>query len=127
VVIDDSGNVQGVFLPFDEYQKLTGGKSAVQTQEDIAETVNREILQAQLEEVISSLDGGTAQPETDEETLDVSPVERIDALLNKRAQELFRSMPHNSVSPNPMPYNYTAPPEVATTSDEEMKPNFDDI
>src|SRR5690349_17246168 len=62
VVVGDDGSVKGVFLPFDEYQKLTGGPSAEKVQEDITEKVNREILLAQLEEVISSADGGTGSP-----------------------------------------------------------------
>lgn len=117
VVMGEDGNVKGVFLPFSEYQRLSGMpvKEAVE-KEDIAEKVNREILKAQLEEVISTVDGGTArsqfvQPEP------LEPVERIDSLINRRAQDLFKSIPN---------YDYV-PPEVATSNDEEIKPNFDDI
>lgn len=130
VIVDEAGEVKGVFLPYDEYQKIVGEKSAKPepTAEDVAEKVNREILQAQLEEVISSSDGGTSQSnlqnvtiENDlvDEPVDVSfTAERIDSLINKRAQDLFKSIP----------YNFTAAPEVSSAaSDEEIKPNFDDI
>ena len=132
VVIDEAGDVKGVFLSFDEYQKI-GGTAPVATKhtpEDMAEKVNREILQAQLEEVISSADAALPelpmhQPPLREEPVSYSSnAERIDSLISKRAQNLFKSMP----------YNYTAPPEVTTAAqvdssmdDEAIKPNFDDI
>jgi hypothetical protein len=126
LVIGDDGNAKGIFLPFDEYQKLSGGKPQQQAkpQEDIVEKVNREILQAQLEDVISSNDGGNSASQllsdpvaVAEEPIDLNPPERIDSLINKRAQDLFKTIPN---------YNYI-PPEVATSVDEEIKPNFDDI
>lgn len=130
VVIDEAGDVKGVFLSFDEYQKI-GGTAPVAAKhppEDMTEKVNREILQAQLEEVISSADAALPELPMHETSLDEpvsysSNAERIDSLISKRAQNLFKSMP----------YNYTAPPEVTTAAqvdssiDEEIKPNFDDI
>lgn len=130
VVIDEAGDVKGVLLSFDEYKKVSGNepRETVPTAEDMAEKVNREILQAQLEEVISSADAALPelpmhQPALDESVSYSSNAERIDSLISKRAQNLFKSMP----------YNYTAPPEVTTAAqvdsaiDEEIKPNFDDI
>ncbi len=119
IVMGDDGNVKGVFLPFDEYQKLSGNPTKPQPQEDITEKVNREILRAQLEEVISTTDGGTANSQfsVPEPLVIEEPAERIDSLISKRAQHLFKSIPN---------YDYI-PPEVASTSDEEIKPNFDDI
>lgn len=120
LVIDEHGNAKGVFLPFDEYQKLVGSPTQEQVKEDITEKANREILLAQLEEVISSSDGGTGIP-----MKEYQPAERIDSVLSKRAQDLFKSMPYN---PTAMPFNFTAQPDVTTSaSDEEIKPNFDDI
>jgi hypothetical protein len=111
MIVGEDGQVKGFFLTLDEYRKLINQESVatVSDQSDpIAEKANREILQAQLEEVISSSDGGTG-PErvTDEPT-----AERIDAVLSRRAQELFPS---------------SSTPEVVSSSDEEIKPNFDDI
>ena len=127
IILGEDGNAKGVFLPFDEYQKMSGGKSHEEQKEDIAEKVNREILQAQLEEVIAPADGGNVPT--------ASTAERIDSLISKRAQELFNSIPHmdehaapiNLPSAASLPYNFVAAPEVATTSDEEIRPNFDDI
>lgn len=123
VIVDETGEVKGVLLPFDEYKKIAGNKpqASALTAEDIAEKVNREILQAQLEEVISSADAALPELPLVDPILEsplMSNAERIDSLINKRAQNLFKSMP----------YNYTGTPEVTTTaSDEEIKPNFDDI
>lgn len=109
VIVSEDGTVKGVFLGYEEYQKISGGKSYDQQKEDIAEKVNREILQAQLEEVISPSDGGTIGT--------VESAERIDSLINKRAQDLFKSIP----------YNYSIPEVATNATDEEIKPNFDDI
>jgi hypothetical protein len=117
VVVGEDGEVRGVFLPLAEYQKLAGEQTE-KPAENLVEKANREILQAQLEEVISSVDGGTASSQFTAEALSQNlPAERIDALLNRRAQELFKSVPN---------YHYT-PPEVTSLADEEIAPNFDDI
>ena len=125
VVIGEDGNVRGVFLSLGEYQRLSGVKAATKSEADIAEQVNREILQAQLEEVISTVDGGTAgnqlNPPIPDLEIDANPPERIDSLLSKRAQELFRSVPFEP------PHRDYRPPQVASTSDEEISTNFDDI
>lgn len=137
VVMGEDGNVKGVFLSFDEYQKLSGNNfesASVVEQESVAEKANKEILQAQLEEVISMSDGGTAanRPQLDlnteeditEALIDLSPPERIDSVLSKRAQELFKSIPFD---PTQSPHRDFRTPEVASTSDEEISTNFDDI
>jgi hypothetical protein len=121
VVLGEDGNVKGVFLPMAEYQKLSGVKSPEKQKEDIIEKVNREILQAQLEEVISSADAAIGNSETETQNPGLpqyaNNAERIDSLLNKRAQDLFKSMP----------YDFTAPEVTSMAGDEEIKPNFDDI
>ncbi len=123
VIVGDDGKVQGVLLPYDEYKKIAGNMPVEpkQSAEDIAEKVNREILQAQLEEVISSSDAAKPEailPDPLDPPVYSSNAERIDSLINKRAQNLFKSMP----------YNYTGTPEVKNeTQDEEISTNFDDI
>lgn len=121
VVMGEDGEVKGLFLPIDEYQKLSEGKSVEKKLEDITEKVNREILQAQLEEVISPADvalglASSALPAI-EPTEFATNAERIDSLLTRRAQNLFKAMP----------YDYRTPEVTSTPSDEEIKPNFDDI
>ncbi len=129
VIVSDDGKVQGVLLPYDEYKKIAGNKPQEPklSAEDIAEKVNREILQAQLEEVISVADAALPEavlpnPDLQEPQVYSSNAERIDSLINKRAQNLFKSMP----------YNYTGTPEVKVdipeaSVDEEISTNFDDI
>lgn len=132
VITDESGDVKGVLLPFDEYKKIAGNKPQTEasTAHDIAEKVNREILQAQLEEVISSADAALPElplvdPAIAAANPNMSNAERIDSLISKRAQNLFKTMP----------YNYTGTPDIATTpapiaplpQDEEISTNFDDI
>ncbi len=128
VVVGDDGTVKGIFLPYEQYQKMSGGKTYEQQKEDVAEKANREILQAQLEEVIAPSDiafanspaGIMAQtmPEAIvEPTHFSSNAERIDSLINKRAQNLFKSIP----------YDYNVPEIATSATDEEIKPNFDDI
>lgn len=126
VIVGEDGEVKGVLLPYAEYLKIAGNKPQEPklSAEDMAEKVNREILQAQLEEVISSADAAmpaAVLPEAslmDEPASYASNAERIDSLINKRAKNLFKSMP----------YNYTGTPDVSiTTPDEEISANFDDI
>ncbi len=111
VILDEQGNLKAVLLSGDDYQTLTGGQTAQQTAETDAERVNREILQAQLEEVMAL--PGIAQP-------DMDPPESIGSVLSRRAEDLFRSLPIN-------PHTNFSAPEVTTEADEEIKPNFDDI
>lgn len=140
VVLGEDGSVKGVFLQYAEYLKISGQKSYDQKKEDIAEKVNREILQAQLEEVMSPVDVAIGNSELIDEAIPennsgvqknnfvaetvIEPqvefsnnAERIDSLLNRRAQNLFKSIP----------YNYSVPEVATSASDEEIKPNFDDI
>jgi hypothetical protein len=128
VIVGEDGEVKGVLLSFDEYTKMGGSTSPAKSgprpsAEELAEQVNREILQAQLEEVISSSDAALPELPMEESKPEsfsmMSNAERIDSLIQKRAQNLFKSMP----------YNYTGSPEVTSTpaNDEEIRPNFDDI
>ena len=124
VVMGEDGNVKGVFLSFDEFKKLSGaggGDVSRSSEETLAEKANREILQAQLEEVISISDGGKLIEEFQEVA---QTAERIDSVLSKRAQELFKSIPFD---PTQSPHRDFRAPEVASTSDEEISTNFDDI
>ncbi len=124
VVVGEDGSVKGVFLPYEQYQKISGGKSYDQQKEDVTEKVNREILNAQLEEVMAPSDVTISHapvstlPVSGEFELEFnSNAERIDSLLSKRAQNLFKSIP----------YDYSVPEVSTASADEEIKPNFDDI
>jgi hypothetical protein len=57
---------------------------------------------------------------------EIKPLERIDSLLSKRAQELFKSIPYDPIAKN-SPHENFRTPEVASNSDEEISTNFDDI
>lgn len=130
VVVDESGEVKGVMVSYSEYQKLTGntGLKEKPTPEDVTEKINRAILQAQLMEDATVDVAPTPPP--------AKPAQRLDSLLSKRAEQLFKSMPANRngnsrpavdmrsevVDPN---FDYNAP--VVTSEDEEIRPNFDDI
>ncbi len=139
VVVDESGNVKGVLLTYDAFQQLSKTNETaalapakpITPAEDQTEKVNRAILEAQLnqEESVENLPpmAATMQPQ----------VERLDSLLSRRAEQLFKSMPHNRsdaiprtvvdmrsevIDPN---YDFNAP-EISV-DDEEIRPNFDDI
>lgn len=124
VVVDEQGELKAVLLSGQDYQKLSGD-GPTKTVEDETEVVNREILRAQLEEVMAL--PGIVQPMEE-------PIERIDSLLARRAEDLFRSIPAADSAANP--YTNFSPPDVNTIDDssrrssteaEEIKPNFDDI
>lgn len=134
VIVNAIGNVEAVLVPYIEYQKLSLPKSGTTTDNAIKEqinpeTVNAEITQAQLEEVIAIADGGTAQSEL--AVVDsTSSFERIDQVISKRAQDLFRSVPgpDASLPDTSLPVAPSAANQNQTSfSDEEIKPNFDDI
>jgi PHD/YefM family antitoxin component YafN of YafNO toxin-antitoxin module len=116
VIVDDKGELKAVLLSGAEYKHLAQLPSNAEIAESEAEAINREILLAQLEEVMGL--PAAAQPMPD-------PAERIDSLLARRAEDLFRSVPADK--PLPHPYSNFTAPEVATEADEEIKPNFDDI
>lgn len=142
VIVGDDGNVRGVFLSFEEYQKMDhvvagiANKNEEKSKVDVTEKVNREILNAQLEEVVATADGGSGgvaigdAPEKDFGTseLDLDPKyapESIESLIERRSQELFKSVPLDS--PLPHPHEHFRTPNVATNSDEELSPNFENI
>lgn len=114
VVVDEQGELKAVLLTGSEYQRLAGAAST-DTAESEAERINREILLAQLEEVMGL---PATMPSIAE------PPERIDSVLSRRAEDLFRSLPIDK--PPIHPYQNFTTPEV-TSTDEEIKPNFDDI
>lgn len=134
VVLDEGGEVKGVFLVYNEYQKLAAIKPIREEKpQQIIETVNREILQAQLTE---SLDTSNKNLETVEEVKYIPP-QPLGDLLSKRAQELFADKPFGrSESPlydmrsEVVDPNFGKPPlqpVVESDNDEEIKPEFDDI
>lgn len=79
-VVDESGNVKAVILSFDEYSHKMLGNLKAKVQDP--ETVNQEILRAQL-----------AEPAED-----FNPPIPISEALNKKAQMLFRSRPASAIS-----------------------------
>ncbi len=149
VIAGEDGEVKGVFLSFDEYQKISGnmGKKTEPTGPD-PEVINREILKAQLTD---TLDLDNKNLETIAEA-DPSPVAEplpqtvimpspIKSILAKRAKDLFMNQPYGRQEPpqydlrqEVMDPTFGLPssqpisqPVVETDSDEEIKPNFDDI
>lgn len=114
IVVDEQGDVQGVLLTTEYYQKLVGARQEMKrVVEDFAEKVNREILQAQLSE--------DSEPA-------VSAPERIDSILSERAQDLFKSMPYgrNGIKPTVDLRSEVIDPNFDFNA-EEIKPSFDDI
>ncbi len=70
VIVDAEGSIQGVYLDYVEYQKLTctstkGAKPSDKLNEQI-ERINREILQAQLEEVTAPVNLPTTSVNKDD-------------------------------------------------------------
>ena len=126
VVVDEAGDVKGVFLSYESYQQTAGTSLAsVKPVAPDPEIVNREILEAQLQD-----DAVLPAPA---EAVQSDTAERLDSLLSRRAEQLFRAMPHRVerdfhdlrsevIDPN---FNFNAPD--VSTDDEVIKPNFDDI
>ena len=128
IVVNELGGVQGVFLSFDSYQKLVGVPEAKIEPKHDAEKINREILDAQLSEesIMSATEDQTLAPAQ-------PPIEKLDALLSKRAEQLFKSIPYNYnghtsrdlraevIDPN---YDFNEP---ESSEDEVIRPSFDDI
>ena len=134
VVLGDDGEVKGVFLVYNEYQKLSAIKAGQgKKPEQVIEHINREILQAQLTE---SLEASTKKIETEQGST-TSPSRPFGNLLTKRAQELFADKPFGrSEEPSydmraeVVDPNFGRPPlqpVVESDNDEEIKPEFDDI
>lgn len=129
IVVNELGDVQGVFMSFNAYQKLSGSIPITEVKEQPKpdpEKINREILESQLaeEEILSA----TEDPAKIEKQ---APLEKLDSLLSKRAEQLFKSIPYNYtgrpdlrsevIDPN---YDFNAP---ESNDDEVIKPSFDDI
>ncbi len=130
VVVNDEGEVKGVFLGEAEYRKMSGSEKP-QVEEVDREKINREILEAQLRE---NMDLGESNLETIGGPIKMP--EPIGQILQDRARSLFVSHPaaarvdeidydprEEVMDPN---YGRLAAPRVSM-DDEEIKPNFDDI
>jgi hypothetical protein len=138
VIIDTDGKVVGIFLSEAQYHQLVGANindtTMVQPVSIPAEQVNREILNAQLDEISQiavSNNLETFQPQSM-----VAP-ERIGNILSQRAQELFVAKENNLEPENKfdlreevMDPSYIAKsqrPVANIDTEEEIRPNFDDI
>lgn len=137
VIVGDDGEVKGIFLSNSDYQKLKGQTPVIATGPD-PEKVNREILEAQLKD---SIDTGNKNLEII--TPPVSAPTPIGTVLAKRAQELFATHPYGRQEAPPydmreevidptfgQPVLETETESIYNSrndSEEEIKPNFDDI
>ena len=131
VVLGEDGEVRGVFLVYNEYQKLAAIKPIRKPkQEQVIEEVNRAIMQAQLSEGID-----TENKNLEIVTKDPNPPQPLNQLLSKRAQEIFGDKPFGrgeeplyDMRAEVIDPHYGAPqPVVESDNDEEIKPEFDDI
>ncbi len=157
LIAGEDGEVKGVFLSFDEYQKISGfaGKKIQPTGPD-PEVINREILKAQLTDTLD-LDNKNLETIAEDESNPVAELlpqtvimpSPIKSILAKRAKDLFMNQPYGRQEPpsydlrqevmdptfglpstQPVSQSISQPisqPVVETDSDEEIKPNFDDI
>lgn len=153
VVVDEQGQVKGVFMSAAQYSNLTkSSQLKVQNQkriEDAIERVNQAILRAQLED--DEIAPGRERLETfddpnqtkidfaklsnvkqSQNSSEVSP-SQLSSLLTKRAEQLFTSKPFGrSTGPvydmrsEVIAPNFGQEPE-SEHDDEEIAPNFDDI
>lgn len=156
VIINEDGEVKGVFLSQSESARLFASSNQKDSHVSILdpEKVNREILEAQLTE---NVDLGNKNLETIESTPrdyvnpNITPPSPIKNILAKRARDLFVSQPYGRqeppeydmraevVDPNfgadevdtsniPTVMTKTNPlVSVDSEMDEEIKPNFEDI
>lgn len=135
VVVDDSGNVKGVFVTYESFQRLMGSNLAQSDspESDVAEKVNRAIIEAQMQDD-DDLPAAEAAVAVPVESVGGAP-QRLNSLLSKRAEELFKSIPQNKaavrekvdmraevIDPN---FDWNAP--EGGNDDEEIRPNFDNI
>jgi len=130
VVVGEDGEVKGVLLPLSEYQKLLPISSESDAVID-HEKINREILEAQLQDNVAPQNHNleTVEP-------DIVMPESIGQILQNRAQNLFVSRPAPSLddfaydpreeSEHPA-VQRTASPVISSVEDEEIKPSFEDI
>ena len=157
VIAGDDGEVKGIFMSFTDYQRLSGGGVAktVPAGPD-PEVINREILKAQLTDTLDldnknleTIEETELDPVTEPVPQTVIMPSPIKSILAKRAKDLFINQPYGRQEPppydlrqevmdptfgipstQPVPQSVPEPishPVVETESDEEIKPNFDDI
>ncbi len=145
MIVGEDGKVKGVFLSFAEYQRMAGGTvltgvaSSTPTGPD-PEKINREILEAQLTDIVDTTNINLETiaddvPNTAPHSVIMpTPIKNI---LSKRAKDLFINQPYGRQEPpqydlreevmDPSFGMPLAQPLVETEADEEIKPNFDDI
>lgn len=127
VIMGEDGEVKGVFLPYAEFAKLSG-REVVKLAGPDPEKINREILEAQLKD---NVDLGNVNLEVIEPQ--VSMPTPISNIISERARELFVSKPFGraAVPQYDMREEVVDPsfgqPQVEVESEEEIKPNFDDV
>jgi hypothetical protein len=139
VVLGDDGEVKGIFLVYNEYQKLAAIKPIRQeAPRPDPELINREILKAQLSDTVevSNKNLETIEEPTESDAVLSSP-QPLGNLLSKRAQEIFGEKPFgNSTQPlydmrseviDPSFGRPPLQPVVESDNDEEIKTDFEDI
>jgi hypothetical protein len=144
MVVNEDGEVKGVFLSFEEYQRLAGGATAANTAPFAPdpEKINREILEAQLSDTVDTTNQNLETIQDDQDVVAPHSVimpTPIKNILHRRAKDLFMNQPYGRQEPphydlreeviDPtfgVPQSNTQP-VVETEGDEEIKPNFDDI
>lgn len=127
VVVGEDGEVKGVFLSYSDFEKLSGEVATIKPQLD-PEKINREILEAQLKDTV---DLGNKNLEIIDKIVQMpTPIQDI---LSRRVKDLFVSHPYGrqeapeyDLRQEVMDPSF-GQPVVESDSEEEIKPNFDDI
>lgn len=127
VVVGEDGEVKGVFLSYSDFQQLTGDVNEANPQLD-PEKINREILEAQLKDTV---DLSNKNLEILDKTIQMpTPIQDI---LSRRVKDLFVTHPYGrqeapeyDLRQEVMDPSF-GQPIIETESEEEIKPNFDDI
>lgn len=134
IIAGEDGEVKGVFLSFAEYQRISGVQAETQVPAGPdPEKINREILEAQLTDTVDLENKNL-------ETIAPAPAEKvatmptpIKSILTRRAKDLFMNQPYGrQEAPSyDMREEVMDPsfgkPTVEVETDEEIKPNFEDI
>lgn len=130
VIVGDDGEVKGVLVSYDEYVRSGAAAANVKPTID-PETINREILEAQLKDNVD-----LSIPNIETIPTKIKMPESIGQILQARASTLFVSQP---APPTIEEFVYDPREEVTdpnagrlsgpriAVEEEEIKPNFDDI
>lgn len=135
VFVDENGQIKGVFLSYQEFRNL-GGQSPSNSQAqmpDVAEKINREIIQAQLNQ---DMPGANNQ---NLETIPEAPVvmpEPVSNIIQRRVEGLMANKPFGRIEEprydmrqEVMDPNFGKPEQTEEIPDsqEEIRTQFDDI